>query len=84
MKTASILKALKANDLTVTETKQNNGTFYIVFTENYEFRFYDQHGSAICLRIRPLKDQDDLQSDYVAGWIPNTIKQVIETLTGDK
>ena len=46
--------------------------------------WYDQEGSAVCVRLRYLSDKDDTVSDYSAGMFYDRIKRIVDSLKSGK
>ena len=43
-------------------------------------RWHDQNGSAICVNVSRVGDEDDYQTDYFAGSYYRTIKSAVEAV----
>jgi len=88
MKTSRLIKALEKAGLRVENVKRS---FYDHFTSDYKesrneyfckndknkVHWYDQDGSAICVQIMGIKQNNDSQSDYFPGYFCKSIKQVV-------
>ena len=75
MKVKSLIRALEKIGLKV-ETNANRQ--YYCKGKNYICSWYVQEENAICVKVRNYKDEDDMYSDYSAGFFSDTIKQVVK------
>lgn len=78
MKTNSLVKALNKAGYPVEVCKDvHKNTCYYCETQHRILSWYDQEGTAICVRSRSPSQVDDWQSDYVAGFYCDTIKEAV-------
>ena len=78
----AIAKVEKALDIKLTRT--DNGTYYGEYG-GYVISFFGNGGDnmdneASCLRVRSVGDEDDLYSDYHAGYFVENITQLIHSV----
>lgn len=87
MKTTSLIKAIEKAGIKVKDLSEELTDMftqekymrrqYIAFGPKYKVHWYDQKGSAICVQIQRLNDENDSQKDHFPGWFAHTIKEVI-------
>lgn len=91
MKTSSLKKAIEKMGFKVMESQRpfrniltgqmdNGRSEFYAQGNKYKVHWYDQEGSAICVQVQKIGDENDSQSDYFPGYFADTIKEIIRSL----
>lgn len=74
MQVTNALKRLVKAGFAVTQI----GNRYSAQSGGNVIEFHEQDGKAICIRVRSVRDLDDVQSDYSAGVFCDNLSQALQ------
>ena len=73
MKTTNAIKKLEKAGAAI----ETQGRKYYAYIKKDVIEFWDQDGSAMCIRVRRANEHDDLHTDYHAGvWCDNITRAI--------